>query len=376
MLTLKHKILVTIFCCFIVLPAVASIPTTIQSEGMKLKLEQVADGLGVVWGMSFISRKQLLITERIGTVKLIDVDSGRVTLLKNAPEVLAQGQGGMLDVALSPNYKKEGWIYFTYVKDVDNEGVTVLARAKLVSDTFEDWQELLVTKSKTGETRHFGSRITFDAQGHVFFGVGDRGVRDNAQDLTNHAGTIMRLNLDGSVPSDNPFSKNKKLLPEVWSVGHRNPQGMSYDVENKRLWSIEHGPRGGDEINLIKPGANYGWPVISYGKEYWGPVDVGEGTHREGMEQPVKVYIPSIAPGSLLFYSADDLPGWKGNLLSGALKLRHLNRIVLSKQGEVIKEERLLEGLDERIRALTQSPQGWLYFSTDSGKIYRLSRLE
>lgn len=361
-----------------VLSAVASKPTSIQSEGMKLKLEQVAEGLAIVWGMSFISDKQLLVTERRGTVKHVDVDSGQVSLLKNVPEVLAQGQGGMLDVALSPNYKKEGWIYFTYVKDIDidTEGATVLARAKLVSDTFEDWQELLVTKSDTEKTYHFGSRITFDTQGHVFFGVGDRGVRENAQDLTNHAGSIMRLNLDGSVPPDNPLSTNKKFLPEVWSVGHRNPQGMAYDVENNRLWSIEHGPRGGDEINIIKPGANYGWPVISYGKEYWGPVAVGEGTHREGMEQPVKVYIPSIAPGSLLFYSADGLPGWKGNLLAGALKLRHLNRIVLSKQGEVIKEERLLEALDERIRALTQSPQGWLYFSTDSGKIYRLSRLE
>ncbi len=378
MLIVKHKILVTILCCLIVLPAAASVVTTIQSEGMKLELVQVADGLGVSWGMTFISRNQLLVTERSGAVKLIDVDSGRVTLLKNVPEVLAQGQGGMLDVALSPNYKKDSWIYFTYVKavDVDTEGATVLARAKLSGDTFSDWQELLVTKSDTDKTHHFGSRITFDTQDHVFFGVGDRGVRENAQDLTNHAGSIMRLNLDGSVPSDNPYSTDKKLLPEVWSIGHRNPQGMAYDVENNRLWSIEHGPRGGDEINLIKPGANYGWPVISYGKEYWGPVAVGEGTHREGMEQPVKVYIASIAPGSLLLYSGDAIPRWKGNLFSGALKSHHLNRIVLSKQGEVINEERLLEGLDERIRALTQSPQGGLYFSTDSGKIYRLSRLE
>lgn len=380
MLKPKDKILVSIFCCFLVLPAVASKPTTvsttIHSEGMKLKLEQVVDGLGIAWGMCFILPSQLLVTDRGGAVKLIDVDSGQITSLKNVPGVFAQGQGGMLDVALSPYYKNDGWIYFTYVKEVDNQGVTVLARAKLSGHVFKDWQELLVTKSKTEETQHFGSRIAFDTEGHVFFGVGDRGVRKNAQDLTNHAGSIIRLNLDGSIPSDNPFSTDNKLLPEVWSIGHRNPQGMAYDAENKRLWSIEHGPRGGDEINIIKPGANYGWPVISYGMEYWGPVAVGEGTHREGMEQPVKVYIPSIAPGSLLFYSGDEFPGWKGNLLSGALKLRHLNRIVLSKQGEVIKEERLLEDLDQRIRALAQSPQGWLYFSTDSGKIYRLSRLE
>jgi glucose/arabinose dehydrogenase len=346
----------------------------VQSENMKLKLEQVVEGLAIPWGMSFISENQLLVTERSGGVRLVDVNSGKYQLLKNTPEVLAEGQGGMLDVAISPNYKKDSWIYFTYVKDVDidTDGVTVLARAKLVGDTFKGWQELLVTDSATDTGYHFGSRIAFDNDGHVFFGVGDRGVRDNGQDLHNHAGSIIRLKLDGSVPSDNPFSKNKKFLPEVWSVGHRNPQGLAFDEANNRLWEIEHGPRGGDEINLISAGANYGWPIISYGKEYWGPIAVGEGTHRAGMEHPKKVYIPSIAPGSLLFYSGDALPAWKGNLFSGALKLQHINRIVLSKQGEVIKEERLLENLAVRIRALAQSPKGWLYFSTDSGKIYRL----
>lgn len=376
MISLLHKKTSFLFYLCIALPVSASIAAasseTIKSEGMNLSLEQVAENLSIPWGMSFLSSNQLLVTEREGAVRLIEIDSGRVRLLENVPDVVAEGQGGLLDIALSPNYKNDNWIYFTYVKDVEGEGATVLARAKLVDDTFKEWQELLVTKSTTDENYHFGSRITFDENGHVFFGVGDRGVRKNSQDLSNHAGSIMRLNLDGSVPADNPFSKNKKLLPEVWSVGHRNPQGMAYDIENNRLWSIEHGPRGGDEINLIKPGANYGWPVISYGKEYWGPVAVGEGTHRKGMEQPVKVYVPSIAPGSLLFYSTNTLPGWKGNLFSGALKLRHINRIVLSEQGEVIKEERLLEDLAERIRALTQSPQGWLYFSTDSGKIFRL----
>ena len=366
------KLLSVIFYFCIALPVGAAVPQTIQSESMVLRLEQVAEGLGIPWGMCFLSANQLLVTERKGTVRLIDIDNGRVSQLKNVPDVFAEGQGGMLDIALSPDFKKDGWVYFTYVKNVEGEGATALARAKLVAATFSDWQELLVTKSATDTTRHFGSRITFDEHGHVFFAVGDRGVRKNAQDLSNHAGSIMRLNLDGSVPEDNPFTKNILLLPEVWSVGHRNPQGLVYDAENNRLWSIEHGPRGGDEINLIKSGANYGWPIISYGKEYWNPMAVGEGTHRKGMEQPVKVYIPSIAPGSLLLYSASALAGWKGNLLSGALKLQHINRIVLSGQGEVVKEERLLEELNERIRALAQSPQGWLYFSTDSGKIYRL----
>jgi glucose/arabinose dehydrogenase len=382
MVNLLYKVISFIFYCCISLSVSADLPTTIKSESMSLSLEQVVDGLGIPWGMSFLSEHHLLVTERSGAVRLVEIgidsdnDRGRISLLNNVPDVLAEGQGGMLDIAVSPNYKKDGWIYFTYVKEVKGQGATVLSRAKLVARTFSNWQELLVTKSTTEESRHFGSRITFDEHGHVFFSVGDRGIRKNSQDLSNHAGSIMRLNLDGSVPEDNPFSKNKQLLPEVWSYGHRNPQGMAYDAENERLWSIEHGPRGGDEINLIHSGANYGWPVISYGKEYWGPIAVGEGTHRKGMEQPVKVYVPSIAPGSLLFYSGNALPDWKGNLLSGALKLQHINRIVLSQQGEVLKEERLLEDLGERIRALAQSPQGWLYFSTDSGKIFRLRPVE
>jgi len=346
---------------------------TFKSEGMELKVEKIIDGLGVPWGMAFISENKLLVTERSGSVLLINLETTKKIALKNVPEVMHDGQGGLLDIALSPDYKKNGWIYFTYVKNDDGEGITVLARAKLKQNSFIQWQDLLLTKSRTAESYHFGSRIAFDDKGHVYFAIGDRGVRPNAQNLTNHAGSILRLNLDGSIPKDNPFINNKSALPEIWSYGHRNPQGLSYDFNNKRLWEIEHGPRGGDEINLINPAANYGWPEISHGKEYWGPFAVGEGTHRDDVEQPVKVYIPSIAPGSLMIYSGDVFPKWKGNLFSGALKLRHINRIVLNTKGKEIKEERLLLALDERIRALAQSSQGWIYFSTDSGKIYRIS---
>jgi len=377
---MKKTSLLILMCSPVLLQAENSFPT-IKSEGMNIKVEKVAQGFGVPWGMVFLSSNKLLVTDRKGPVRLFYLDQLRKIKLKNIPSVKAQGQGGMLDVALSPDYKTSGWIYFTYVKEVNGDGATVLARGKLETDRFSHWQELLVTKSTSRKSYHFGSRISFDDKGHVFFGVGDRGKRPNAQNLMNHAGSIIRLNLDGTIPDDNPFNlksdiQKQTALPEIWSYGHRNPQGLIYDFKNKRLWSNEHGPRGGDEINLILPGRNYGWPVISYGKEYTSSDDVGESTHRKGMSQPVKVYTPSIAPGSLMLYTGDTYPEWKGNLFSGALKLRHINRIVLDKDGKEIKEERLLEKLNKRIRTLAQSPEGWIYFSTDDGTIYRLNVLE
>jgi glucose/arabinose dehydrogenase len=351
-------------------PSYAAPPQVIQSEKATFVLEEVTDGLGIPWGLAFISKTQLLITEREGSIKLLDIQRNTLTPVQGAPAVLAKGQGGLMDVAVPPDFTAGDWIYFTFVRAGDGDGVTVLARAKLGSNKLVQWQDLLETRSATGTGYHFGSRIAFDEKGFVYFGVGDRGERPMAQNLSNHVGGVMRLYRDGRVPEDNPFMKRDDVLPEIWSYGHRNPQGMAYDEAQKRLWLIEHGPRGGDEINLVLPGRNYGWPVISYGKEYWGPKAVGEGTHREGMEQPIKQYTPSIAPGSLLLYSGNSFPAWRGNLFAGALKLRHLNRVSLSEDGKAIGEERLLTELGERIRALTQGPQGWLYFSTDSGKIY------
>ncbi|MCH6566484.1 MAG: PQQ-dependent sugar dehydrogenase [Proteobacteria bacterium] len=344
----------------------------LNQSNPNFKLELLAQGLGVPWGMAFLNDRELIFTERQGNIRILDLESLEITTLRGAVEVDAEGQGGMLDVATGPDYTTRGWLYFTYSKSTVSGAVTTLARAKRRGNQLSDWQELLVTDSATSGYRHFGSRIAFDQQGHVFFGVGDRGERDSAQDLSSHAGTIMRLRLDGSIPDDNPFLSRDNALPEIWSYGHRNPQGLLYDNNTGNLWSIEHGPRGGDEINLVVKGANYGWPVISYGKEYWGPVSIGEGTEKPGMEQPVKVYIPSIAPGSLLLYSATAFPQWQGNLFSGALKLRHLNRVSISIDNKAIAEELLLGDLNERIRALAQSPEGWIYFSTDSGKIIRM----
>ncbi len=347
-----------------------------SNSGTSFQVNEIIKDLGIPWGMTFISQKEIMITERNGKIGILNTKSGKIVEIEGAPKVFSYGQGGLLDVAVPSNYKKGDWIFFTYSKEYTESGrkkaATSLARAKLEGYRLIKFSDLLVTKSGRESSIHFGSRITFDGNGNIFFSVGDRGNRLDAQNLSLHSGSILRLKLNGHVPKDNPLLNKKGVLPEIWSFGHRNPQGIFYDKEHDRLWSIEHGPRGGDEINLIKPGRNYGWPIISYGKEYWGPIQVGEGTEKEGMEQPKKFYVPSIAPGSLIVYSGKAFPSWKGSLFAGALKLRHLNRIQLDKGGTPIYEERLLVGLRERIRSILESQEGWIYFSTDSGKIMEI----
>jgi glucose/arabinose dehydrogenase len=342
-----------------------------KSDQMEYQVDEVTSGLGVIWGLAFLSPTDLLITERSGTIKKLNLKTKKIVTIKGGPEVWANGQGGLLDVAVPQDYSTSGWIYFTYSKEVNGQGVTALARARLEGDQLTNLWDLLVTDSASDTSRHFGSRIVFDQQGHLFFSIGDRGVRPNSQNRFNHAGTILRLNLDGSVPADNPFVKGEGL-PEIWSYGHRNPQGLFWHSESGKLWSNEHGPRGGDEINLIEPGNNYGWPVVSHGKEYWGPVAVGEATSKPNMTDPLKVFTPSIAPGSLLIYSGKAFPSWRDNFFSGALALVHLNRVVFDANNVPVHEDQLLNELDERIRAVVESPEGWIYLSTDSGRILRI----
>lgn len=338
-----------------------------------LLIDEVADGLGIPWGLAFLNEKELLITERGGLLKRLSLENGRIDSIGGLPVIKAKGQGGLLDVAVADEGAGPSWVYFTYSKEYQGNDVTTLARAKLNGNQLVDWQELLVTQSASDTGRHFGSRIAFDGQGHLFFTVGDRGDRPNGQDLTTHAGSVLRLNLDGTVPIDNPFVKQNDALSEIWSYGHRNPQGIFFDRVTQRLWVNEHGPRGGDEINLVKPGSNYGWPVVSHGKEYWGPFAVGEAKQKEGMEDPVKVFIPSIAPSSLLIYSGKMFPEWRGNFFSGALAMTHLNRVVLDETSYPQEEQRLFENKGERIRDVIEHPNGQIFFSTDSGKIFRLS---
>ena len=337
--------------------------------------EKVASGLNIPWGLAYVDEQSMLVTERQGVVKHVNLETGKHQTLYTPKGVWAEGQGGLLDVALSPfdtdlNSKT---FYFTYSKDIEGEGATTLAQATYQNGELTDWQDVFVSNYRSDTGRHFGSRIAFDTDS-LYFSIGDRGVRDNGQDTLTHAATILRLNPDGSVPADNPFIENKAVLDEIWSYGHRNPQGLVYNAQTKKLWSIEHGPRGGDELNLIKRGANYGWPITSHGKEYWGPISVGDGKLKEGIEPPVKVYIPSIAPGSLVLYHGDKFPELNGKLLAGALKLTHINVITVSDAGKAISEQRIMAELGERIRDIEVSPKGDIYFSTDSGNLYRLKR--
>ncbi|WP_412498385.1 PQQ-dependent sugar dehydrogenase [Vibrio furnissii] len=331
--------------------------------------EKVMSGLLVPWGMSFVSNDQLLVTERNGDIVLVDLKTQTKTSLLHVASVAANGQGGLLDVALSPH--DPTMFYFTYSKQHDSGVDTTLAMANWDGKTVTAWRDVLITVSNSTTTRHFGSRIAFDTT-HLYFTIGDRGMRPNGQDRRTHAGSVLRLNLDGTTPDDNPFAGNPNAQAQIWSYGHRNPQGLYYDAPSQTLWEIEHGPRGGDEINLIRKGANYGWATTSYGKEYWGPVSVGDSEEADGIDSPRKVYIPSIAPSGLLLYRGQRYPQLNGKLLTGALKLTHINVITLDDNQSAIEETRLLESLNERIRDIRRSPDDWIYFSTDSGNIYRL----
>lgn len=351
--------------------------STSASAEISPKAALLAQGLNQPWGMAQVTDQHVLITQKSGSLVLFDMESGAQTPVSGAPQVVVMGQGGLLDVAVPEDYKpgdpQTGWIYFTYVAPVDKDGkkglgATALGRAKLNASlsALQDWQTLLVTQSASDKGQHFGSRIAFMDE-YVFFGVGDRGNRANGQDLTSHAGTIMRLHRDGRVPQDNPFIGRNDALPEIWSYGHRNPQGLA--VRQGQLWESEHGPRGGDELNLIEKGGNYGWAEVSLGKEYWGPLSVGVES-KPDMIDPKKVYIPSIAPGSLLAVKHNRY-GWQGDFLLGALKLQHLNRLLMNDQ-QVTQEKRYLEHKQERLRALLEDSQGRIWIATDSGKLWQL----
>lgn len=339
-----------------------------ESEGQKFQLQVLTNQKDVIWGFDFLSDGRILFTERSGALKVLDSKTGSVTPVSGLPKVWADGQGGLLDVRVHPSKKSE--IYFTYTEPVGDGATTALAKASLSGSQLAGVKKLFSAHKPSANEIHFGSRIEFDGKGHVFVSVGDRKERSHVQSLGYHTGKIMRINEDGSVPKDNPFIKVKGARPEIWSLGHRNPQGLTRHPETGELWEAEMGPRGGDELNLIKAGKNYGWPVVTYGREYWGP-KIGEGTSKPGMEDPVVYWVPSISPSGITFYNGDVFPKWKGNAFIGTLSGSHLRRLIFV-NGRVIRRELLFKGLNLRFRNVRPGPDGLLYFSTDDGKIVRI----
>ncbi len=348
--------------------------TTYKSKHYTLRVVTVAKGLEYPWGLAFLPGGGMIVTEREGRIRLVAKDGRLSPPLKNVPKVYASGQGGMLDIALGPDFPRTRTLYFSYAEPGPGGAGTAVARARLdrTGNRLSGLKVIFRQQPKTTGGRHFGSRLVFAGDGTLFITVGERGESDRVQDFTVNRGQVIRINPDGSIPKDNPFVGKSGYRPEVWSYGHRNPQGAALHPVTGKLWLHEHGARGGDEINIPLAGRNYGWPVIAYGIHYWGG-RIGEGTHKKGMEQPVHYWDPSIAPSGMAFYTGDKFPEWKGSLLVGALKFQLLARLELDGE-KVIGEERMLQGLGERIRDVRQGPDGFVYLLTDSadGRILRI----
>ena len=342
----------------------------IKSVSQNKEYEVVVSDLTNPWGFTFLPDNSMLITEKEG--KLIHFKNDRKTEINNLPEIYVRGQGGFMDIELHPNYKENGWIYFTYASAKGNGtgGNTSLMRAKLQNNQLVNKQVLYKASPNTRRGQHFGSRIAFDKENHVYFSIGDRGNRDvNPQDITKDGGKIYRLNDDGSIPKDNPFTSKNGAKIAIYSYGHRNPQGMEINPFTNEIWSHEHGPQGGDEINIIKKGKNYGWPVVSYGINYNGTKFTNK-TSAPGMERPIHYWTPSIAPSGMAFINSDKYGNWKGNLLVGSLKFQYLNRCIL-KGNNVFKEIKMLEGLG-RVRSVEQGLDGYIYVGIENLGIVKL----
>ena len=335
----------------------------ICSVQAKVTTKEILKVKDIVWGFDFIDSKTIIATLKDGEVIKYDLETKKLSNL-NPPKVRLGGQGGLLDIRFHV-VGKVPYVYYTFSKKTGDTVVTALGRAKYEKENLVNHETIFESKIHSSTSRHFGSRISF-VEDSIYMTIGDRGERDYAQKLDYHNGKILRLTLNGKPHPDNPFLKTKNALPEIWSYGHRNPQGIYFDKETKKLYSSEFGPRGGDEFNLIKKGLNYGWPVITYGKEYWGP-SIGD-EKKEGMEQPIVHWTPSISPSGLTKYTGDKNSKWKGSFFLASLGSTHLRRVVL-KNDKAIAQESLLENLDERIRQVRTGLDGNLYISTDSGKI-------
>lgn len=333
---------------------------TINNE---VKADTILTGLNNPWGMVFLPDNRMLITEREGKIRIAHNGNLLNEVVQGVPAVYAQGQGGLLDIQLHPEYATNGWIYFCYSKPGTNGGSTTLSRAKLQGNSLVELQELFVVSPFINSGVHFGSRIAFDGKGFLYLSTGERGNKSNAQNLGTQNGKVIRLHDDGKVPADNPFVNTPNARPEIWTYGHRNIQGMVFDRVTGTLWTHEHGPKGGDEINIEVKGSNYGWPITTHGVDYSGAI-ISDIKEKEGINSPIHTWVPSIAPCGMALVTTDKYPGWKGCLLIGALAGEHVAKITLS-NNKVTKEEKLLNGV-ARVRAVTEAPDGFIYVLTES----------
>jgi glucose/arabinose dehydrogenase len=345
------------------------------SEKHAFRLATLLTGLENPWSVAFLPDGRMLVTERAGRLRMVGPDFRLDPIpIEGLPESVERGQGGLFDVALHPQYAQNGWIYWAYNAPGTGGWGTALARGKLQGRRMTEVQVLFSMQPKTRSSQHFGGRIVFDKTGMLYLTLGDRGDKDRAQKLDDHAGSVIRLHDDGRVPANNPFAKRAGALPEKWTLGNRNMQGAALHPQTGELWTHEHGPQGGDEVNVMRPGLNYGWPVITYGANYGLGTRIGEGQAKPGMVQPLHVWVPSIAPSGMAFVSGSQFPQWQGNLLVGALRGQMLVRLVLDAE-KVLREERLLQGRAGRIRDVRMGPDGLIYLLSD-GSDGALMRLE
>jgi aldose sugar dehydrogenase len=345
----------------------------LATERGDVRVVTVAEGLEHPWGLAFLPDGRMLVTERPGRLRAVGRDGRLSAPIAGVPAVFASGQGGLLDVALDPHFAENQLVYLSYAEPGES-GVagTAVARGRLSDGTLDDVRVIFRQWPKVVGQNHWGSRLVFAPDGTLFVTLGERFQKERAQNLDEHLGKLIRINPDGSVPDDNPFVGRDGVLPEIYSLGHRNVQGATLHPLTERLWTAEHGARGGDEINVPEGGKNYGWPIITYGRDYSG-LPIGEGTAKPGLEQPIYYWDPSIAPSGMAFYTGDRIPGWQGDLFVGSLKDRLLVRLELDGT-KVMHEERLLQSLRERIRDVRTGPDGYLYLLTDDadGRILRL----
>jgi glucose/arabinose dehydrogenase len=357
----------------LLLAASTAIAQSYGSEEHNFRVTKVAEGLERPWSIAFLPDGRMLVTEKPGRLRLIADNRLVPAPIAGVPQVTVHGQGGLFDIVLHPQFEKNQLVYLSYAARGDDGVGTELARARFVQDRLEGVQVLFRQGPKGRSGNHFGGRIAFDRAGYLYLTLGDRGEMPRAQKPDDHAGSVIRLHDDGRVPADNPFAGKAGWKPEKFDLGHRNMQGAALHPQTGALWTHEHGPQGGDEVNVIRAGVNYGWPVITYGVNYGIGTKIGEGTHKEGMAQPLYYWVPSIAPSGMAFYTGDRFPKWKGDLFVGSLKFQLLARLRLDGE-KVVKEERLMQGALGRIRDVRMGPDGFIYVVTDEnpGVVARL----